>query len=161
MNPIETVIDQTLIFRKRIADIFSSVSEADADVIPPGWSNNARWHAGHLVVVPRMLMLALQGKPIGLPDTYKTLFAKDTSPANWAGLAVPPYKQLVGELTSEMEKLIGEIKPDLLTPFPKPYTTSATVVLHSPAEALNFSLVHDGIHVGLMFALKRSLAAMK
>jgi hypothetical protein len=45
-------------------------------------------------------------------------------------------------------------------PFLQPYTTSAGVVLHTPAQALNFSLAHDGIHMGLMMALKRGLDAM-
>jgi hypothetical protein len=45
-------------------------------------------------------------------------------------------------------------------PFLEPYTTTVGVVLHSPAEALNFSMTHDGIHLGMLLALKRGLDAM-
>lgn len=158
MIPPEAVLEQTLAIRDRILDVVNSIPEADIDRIPESWSNNVHWHVGHLVVVPCMLARMLSGQALGLSEEYKTLFAKGTAPSAWDGHTVPPIGPLKDQVRSVMMELFHEFANRLTTPFPQPYTTSAGVVLKTPGEALNFSLAHDGIHLGLLLALRRSLA---
>jgi hypothetical protein len=128
-----------------------------ADEMPPTWKNNARWHAGHLVVTPRLLTFGMTGEPLGVDENYRKWFGKGSSPAEWGGDAVPSFEQLCGELTSGTSALFAAMAERQDAPFAKPYTTSMGAVLNTPAEALNFSLAHDGIHIGLLIALKRAL----
>ena len=157
MIELSTLRSQTLALRS--AFVKKSATMADsADVIPAGWNNHLRWHVGHLVLVPRLLTLGLAGRPIGVPEEYRSWFAKGTMPRSWGDAPVPPLDQLLGESTGLMEELFDELATmDLNAPFATPYPTSAGVPLNNPAEALLFSFAHDGIHVGLLFALARAL----
>jgi hypothetical protein len=109
------------------------------------------------VVVPRALTLGLLGEPIGVPDDYRKWFAKGTSPATWGNDPVPPAGQLLREVTEKSEALFDELRGKEELPYPKPYTVTVGIELTKAAEALPFSLSHDGIHLGLLLALRRAL----
>lgn len=158
MITFDTLLSQTLSIRQRATDLLRSIPTEQADVVPPTWKNNARWHAGHMIVTPRLLTYNLMGKPLGVPDEYRKWFAKGSGPEAWNGEPVPGYEELISQLIPASEKLFGDLKDQLATPFAQPYKTSAGTVLNSLAESLNFSLMHDGIHVGMLLALRRNLA---
>lgn len=157
MISTQTLLDQTCQVRQRIAELIESFPADRTEAMPRGWRNNARWHAGHLVVTPRLLTLGLMREALDVPDDYRAWFAKGTSPADWAAGGVPPVGQLAAELVPTAEKMFRLFGSRMHAAFPEPYTTSAGVVLRSPAEALNFSLFHDGIHLGLLLALRRDV----
>ena len=160
MISLDTLIDQTLGVRQMIAKVLKSIPTEQSDVIPPTWKNNARWHAGHLLVTPALLSHGLLREPLGVPEEYKAWFAKDSSPANWTSPeALPSYADLVDELVPLSGRLFESIRDRADHPYLEPYTTSVGVVLKSPADAMNFSLMHDGIHLGMLLALRRALQA--
>lgn len=158
MISTQALLDQTCQVRQRIADLIASFPAECTDTVPPGWKNNARWHAGHLVVTPRLLTLGLMREAMDLPDEYCAWFAKGTSPSDWLAGGVPPVGQLTAEIVPTAEKVFRLFGSRMHAAFPEPYTTSAGVVLRSPAEALNFSLFHDGVHLGMLMALRRAIA---
>jgi hypothetical protein len=134
--------------------------EERADVVPPGWKNNLRWHAGHLALVPRSLTRGLAGKPLGVSDEMVRWFRKGSSPAEWGSVPVPSLAELARDLVDVIPELFDEFEGREGEPYERPYLTSAGVALASPADALTFSFAHDGIHFGWIIALKRSLRAM-
>lgn len=152
------VHEQTMAVRAMILKQAREI-ESRADERPPTWNNNLRWHIGHLVVTPRLLTFGLMDKPLGVPADYRTWFAKGTSPAGWQGADVPPIGQLLDEMIGLQDELFREVTPHELEPFSTPYQTSLGAVLRTPGESLTFSQTHDGIHLGMIFALKRALAA--
>jgi len=157
MTPTETLIDQTLSVRQMLVKLFKSIPLEQADTMPPTWKNNARWHAGHLIVTPSMITYGVMREPLNVPEEYRTWFAKGSSPAGWGNDAVPSYQDLCDDLVPSSGRLFEALKHRFDEPFLEPYTTSVGVVLHTPAQALNFSLFHDGIHLGMLMALKRAL----
>ncbi len=156
MDTFSIVKEQTIVARGKIADL-ARAHGADADRIPAGWNNNVRWHVGHLVVTPRRLTALLLGEELGLPAEYSKWFAKGTSPSDWGDDAVPPLEQLLGELSSETERVFADMEPRLAEAFPRSYGTTLGTVLKTPADGLTMSFIHDGIHVGLLLALARAL----
>lgn len=150
---------QTIGFRRRIAELLEP--EADrAHIIPPAWNNNLHWHAGHLVVTPHLLTSDNMGEPIGVPEEYRRWFAKGSSPRSWAGEDIPPFSSLVKQLESTAVELFDAFRDRAGEEFPEPFRTSTGVTLHTPADALLFSLAHDGFHLGSILALLRALNAM-
>lgn len=158
MVSYETLLSQTKIARAKIAGL-AKAHAAKADVVPPGWNNNVRWHVGHLVTTPHRLTSLMLGEPMGIPDSYNAWFAKGTSPKDWGGAAVPSLEQLAAEMDSEIEKVFAAMKPRWNEPFPKEYETSVGIVLRTPGDGLTMSYLHDGIHLGLLLALARALKA--
>lgn len=156
MSTLATIRTQTMAFRKAIRAL-SAPYRDQADVMPATWRNNLRWHLGHLVVTPRLLTVGLFQEPLGVADNYKRWFAKGTSPADWGADTVPSFDRLLEEVEDLSAALFEELDGRADAPFPAPYTTSVGVELASPLEALSFSLAHDGIHIGMIFALRRAL----
>lgn len=158
MITTETIINQTLLIRQMIVKVLKAIPTEQADVIPPTWKNNARWHAGHLIVTPCLLTHGLLKEPLTVPEEFRQWFAKESSPANWSDPeALPSYADLVDDLIPLSGRLIETFKDRMDEPFLEPYTTTVGIVLHNPGEALNMSLAHDGIHLGLLMALRRAL----
>jgi hypothetical protein len=157
MTNIQTIASQNRIVRQKAEMILRSISEQSADKIPANWNNNARWHAGHLVVTPRLITYGLLGKPLGVPEEYRKWFGKGSSPSSWQNENPPSFEELISQIVSSTDSLYEELSDLLEVPYAKPYTTSLGAVLHYPGESLMFSMVHDGIHVGLLLALKRDI----
>lgn len=159
MISLDTILDQTIGTRQLIVKFLKSVPTEQADIVPPTWKNNARWHAGHLLITPALLTNALLKKPLGVPEDYRRWFAKGTNPSAWGDDELPAYHDLVDEIVPLSGRLIEGVRNGAEEPFLEPYTTSVGIVLKSPAEAVNFSMMHDGIHLGMLLALKRALQA--
>ncbi|MDX2174837.1 MAG: hypothetical protein SF028_00040 [Candidatus Sumerlaeia bacterium] len=147
---------QSIILRQRLAAFALTLSEA-AEEIPPGWSNNIRWHIGHLATTPHRLTTLLLDGTMAIPPLYSTLFAKGTSPRDWVGLQVPSLETLCRELVDGQRSLYQHLDGRWDESFPVEYTTSVGIILQTPREGLAMSYMHDGIHLGLMMALKRAL----
>ena len=159
MITYDTIIYQTLFIRQGVVRLLSGLTPVQADAMPRTWSNNARWHAGHLVLTPHLLTRALRGEPLGVDENFRKWFSKGTSPKDWDADPVPPLEKLLPLITTDCEALLEDFRDKLDEPYATPYTTSAGAVLKTPGEALNFSLAHDAIHLGMLFALKRQIAA--
>lgn len=160
MTNADTLLEFTTALRTALANRLRAVPAEQLDATPPGWSSTLRWQVGHLVVTPRRLTFLLLNEPLGLPEDYNRWFAKDTSPANWGNDPVPPAEQLLDEMVSDIREVVEQMRPRWDEPFPKPYTTSTGAVLRTPGESLWFSLVHDGIHLGLMRGSLRALGLL-
>lgn len=160
MTPTETLIDQTLSERQMLVKLFKSIPLEQADTMPPTWKNNARWQAGHLIITPALLTHGIMREPLGVPEEYRKWFAKGTSPADWGTDPVPNYRDLCDDLVPSIGRLIENLRHRLDEAFLEPYTTSVGGVLHSPAQALNYSMFHDGVHLGMTMALKRALDSL-
>jgi hypothetical protein len=148
--------EQTLGFRRAIAGMLEGEGRR-AGIRPPTWNNNLHWHAGHLITTPRILTYGLMGEPIGVPEEYRKWFAKGSSPADWGDDPVPSFEELAGRLVDVIPPLFDAFEARADEPFPRPYPTSVGVLLRTPAEALSFSLAHDGTHMGMIQALRRGL----
>jgi len=155
----KTLKEQTMGARRAIAGLLSDETHR-AHLQAPTWKNNLHWHAGHLVTTPHLLTYGVMGEPIVIPEDYRRWFAKGTSPATWGNDPVPSFESLVEQVVVVVPGVFDAFEERADVPLPQPYATSLGVILRTPAEALNFSLVHDGIHIGMIQAFKRGLNAM-
>jgi hypothetical protein len=142
--------------RVAIVEVLRSLKGRE-DVIPKGWSNNARWHAGHLVLTPYLLTMGRLGEDLVVPADYRQWFAKGTSPANWGDAPVPSFDELVDRIVPSNVELHEALRGRLNEPFAEPYVTTVGAKLTCPLDALVLSCTHDGIHFGLLLALRRAL----
>lgn len=158
-NP-DKLLQFTTSLRAALANRLRDVPADKFDAVPVGWNSTLRWQVGHLVVTPRRLTFLLLGEPLGLPEDYNRWFAKDSSPAKWGSDPVPSATQLLDLMESDIRVVFEQLRPRWDEPFANPYTTSSGAVLSTPGEALCFSLVHDGIHLGLVRGTLRALGLL-
>lgn len=157
ISSFDTLLEQTVCVRQMITSLLKAIPEDKVNAVPSTWKNNARWHAGHLIVTPHLLTYGISKQPLPVPEEYRQWFGKGSTPKEWGTASIPGYQELVSDLVPTTTRLFQAWRDQMDEPFAEPYTTSVGVVLRTPGEALNFSFAHDGIHLGLLMALGRAL----
>ena len=123
-------------------------------IIPAGFNNNIWWNVAHVAVTQQLLVYKLSGLPCHVSDDFIKLYSKGTAPQK------NPTQQDVEMLKEALISLIFRTKEDLAAGVFKtyqPYMTSAGVTLNNVNDAMTFNLVHEGIHIGAIIALKKAI----
>ncbi|MGE5702799.1 MAG: DinB family protein [Clostridia bacterium] len=123
-------------------------------IVPDGFNNNILWNLGHILTVQEMLLFFTK-EPEHLPQSYLSLFGKDTKPADW-----PDDVPSVEVIVQHLEEQIGRIKDHFFNRLdenlPQPFKMRGKEI-STYGEMIMFSLYHEGMHTGYMMALKRAL----
>ena len=161
MTISKTLLGYTLALRRTISQVIHTLPQQHWDSIPPGWTNNARWHIGHLIITPQRLTFRQLQEPLQVSEEYQRWFARGSSPLSWGNDSVPEMDFLLSEMITSTENLFKAMIPRWDEPYAEPMTTSSGGVLHTPGEALTFNLAHDGIHLGYIYGLRHALSAQE
>lgn len=137
-----------------MADLIRGLSIEQIHRLPPGFSNNIVWNAGHAVATQQLLTYGLSGLPLRLDQTFVDAFRKGTHPGE------PFDEARLGLLLQWMletpEWLAEDYETGVFKTF-HPYTTSFGVRLYSIEEAIQFVTVHEGLHLGYMMGIRKGL----
>lgn len=148
----EQIFQQINLIRKATLKEMDHLTEEQADKQPEGFKNTIRWNLGHIYVVQNSLIAKFGGKPVETPSSYLKLFSPGTKPADWQG-DVPSLSELKKELEEQplklKEALAGQLDDE---------AAEAFLSLPTVGEILNFTLYHEGVHTGMIKALKAHTA---
>jgi DinB superfamily len=146
--------DITIKNRSILKSFLENFSLQDLNKIPEGFSNNIIWNVAHTIVTQQLLVYKLSGLPTIISeemiDNYKkgTKTVRDLSQAE-----VDDIKRL---LVSTIEKAKEDYNNSVFRKYNE-YTVSTKSILTSVEEAIAFNNFHEGIHLGYILALKKSL----
>lgn len=124
--------------------------------IPRGFNNNIWWNIAHVAVTQQLLVYKLSGLEPHLSEAFIHAYRKGSIP----DASYVPTLEEVDRLKAALIELITRTEEDLALGVFKtyqPYLTSAGVNLQNVSEAMTFNLVHEGIHIGAIIALKKAL----
>lgn len=139
--------------------IFNKIIETntleDLNKIPKGFNNNVIWNIGHIVVTGELLAYKLSGLKPALSDEIIDKYKKDSKPqGDLTKEAVNEIKEL---LLSTIEKTALDYSNGVFKDY-NAYTVSTTGnTLNNIDEALQFILMHEGIHYGYVLALLKAI----
>ena len=147
-----SVFDKTRGFYKNFLD---KLSLEDLNKIPEGFKNNIIWNIGHIVVTEQLLLYRLSGLPTMVSEEMIEKYRKDTKPEGFVTQAeVDEISEL---LFSTVKKTREDYNNNKFVTY-KEYTVSTTgSTLKNIDDAINFALFHEGMHLGYILALKKSL----
>ncbi|MCF7566905.1 DinB family protein [Sabulilitoribacter arenilitoris] len=142
-------------FRTIFNKIIDDNSLEDLNKIPKGFNNNIIWNIAHIVVSEQLLAYKLSGLPSILSDDMINKYRKDTKPeADATQEEVNKIKRL---LFSTLENTKADYNNGVFKTY-NAYTVSTTGnTLNNINEALQFILVHEGIHYGYILALLKAI----
>ena len=147
-----SVFEKTRGFYKNYLDKYSL---EDLNKIPEGFKNNIIWNIGHIVVTEQLLVCKLSGLPMMVSDELINKYRKDTKPEGFVS------QEEVDEIAELLFSTIKKTREDYHNKVFKSYneyTVSTTGnTLTNVDEAINFALYHEGMHLGYILALKKSL----
>lgn len=151
---MEWTFDITLKNRKVMSAFLEAFSLEDLNKVPENFNNNLIWNIAHLVVTQQLLSYSLSGLPMQISDALVEKYKKGTKvKGDVSQEEVDDIKSL---LFSTIEKTKEDYKKGIFNSF-EAYTTSTNSTLKSFEEAMEFNNYHEGIHLGYILALKKSL----
>lgn len=131
------------------------LSLAQLNAIPSGFNNNVIWNIGHCIVTEQILVYKLSGLKPNVSDELIEKYRKGTFPD---GKATQAEVDALNELAfSTIEHTKADFGSKVFSTFNE-YTLSTTGnTLTNVSQAIQFSLVHEGMHAGYILALLKAL----
>jgi hypothetical protein len=120
--------------------------------IPEGFKNNIAWNVAHLVVTQQLLQYQLSGMDCLVPDELIEEHRKGTFPTKtFTEEEFEEVTDLFAGLPDTLEEDYNEGIFETYTTYP----TSVGVELDSIEKAIAFNNYHEGIHLGIILAIKK------
>tara|TARA_B100000795_G_scaffold124002_1_gene92482 strand:- start:7599 stop:8090 length:492 start_codon:yes stop_codon:yes gene_type:complete len=122
--------------------------------IPEGFKNNIAWNVGHVVATQQVLHYKMSGLNCLCPDDLITNCKKGTTPTKtFTEEEFDEVKELLMGLPDTLEE---DFEAGIFENFDE-YLTSTGLVLDSLETAITFNNFHEGIHYGIIRAIKKFL----
>lgn len=141
--------------RKYLKNVLENNSLEDLNKIPKGFNNNIFWNVAHLVVSQQVLVYKLSGLPLLVSDELVEKYKKGTKPE------APVTQSEVEEIKALLFTPIEKTKEDYYNGVFKEYQEYVVVTtgntLRSVEDALQFTVFHEGLHIGYIQALSRAI----
>ena len=151
---MDWAFEQGLKNRAIFKSIIEDCSLETLNKIPKGFSNNIIWNIAHIVVTQQLLTYGLSGLPMMTSDEMVNMFRKGTKPER--DLTQNEVDEIKGLLIPTIEKTKEDYYNKVFKTYQE-YTVSTKSTLTNIEEALGFNHFHEGIHLGYILALKKSI----
>lgn len=146
--------DITLKNRALLKSILENYSLEDLNKVPDRFKNNLIWNIAHTVVTQQLLVYNLSGLPMNVSDDMVAKYKKGTKTEHVASQEeVDEIKSL---LFSTVEQMVTDYNNQRFKTYTA-YTVSTNSTLRNVEDAIAFNNFHEGIHLGYILALKKSL----
>jgi hypothetical protein len=120
--------------------------------IPDGFKNNIAWNVAHLVVTQQLLQYKLSGLDCLVPDDLIEAHRKGTFPAKI--FTEEEFEEVTDLLIGLPDTLEEDFNEGIFENY-NAYETSTGFVLDSFETAIHFNNYHEGIHLGVILAIKK------
>ncbi len=140
--------------RAILKSFIENFSLEELNKVPHGFRNNLIWNITHTIVIQQMLVYKLSGVSSMISEDMIEMFKKGTkTERDLTQAEVDDIKEL---LFSTVERTKEDYHNGLFKTYQE-YTTSSKSTLTNVEEAIGFNNFHEGIHLGYILALKKSL----
>jgi len=120
--------------------------------IPNGFKNNIAWNVAHLVVTQQLLQYKLSGLDCLVPDELIEAHRKGTFPTT--SFTEEEFEEVTDLLAGLPDTLEEDFNEGIFENY-NSYETSTGFVLDSIETAVNFNNYHEGLHLGIILAIKK------
>lgn len=151
---MDWTFDISLKNRTILKSFIENYSLEELNKIPEGFGNNIIWNIAHTVASQQILVYGLSSVPPMVSETMIEQFRKGTKPDR--DLTQAEVDEIKDLLFSTIEKTREDYHNGVFKSFQE-YTTSTKSTLTNVDEAIMFNSYHEGIHLGYILALKKSL----
>lgn len=149
MTNIDSTFKTIHSIRKTIAFTLSRLTLDQINLIPDGQSNNIIWNAAHIISVQQLLINRRSGAPYTEGKDITGVYKPGTIPE---GDVSQDFLDLIIErLVSSAIQMEADYKAGLFDNY-EPFSTRTKINLDTAADAINFELFHEGIHLGYIMS---------
>jgi hypothetical protein len=140
--------------RNILEGFLNQFSLDELNKIPDGFSNNLIWNIAHVIITQQLLVYGNSQLPMLVSDEMVAKYRKGTKAEHDVN------QEEVNEIRSLLFSTLEKTQDDYFNGHFKnyiEYTVSTKSTLTNVEEALEFNNFHEGIHLGYILALKKSI----
>jgi DinB superfamily len=149
---MQTSIDRYRKIRLYILESIKDLSVEQLNGIPEGFSNNIIWNIAHLVATQQAICYKRAGQEIKIEESFFDLFKPGTKPD--LKFDADMIQKIKAMFISNLDELEKDYNNNVFTTYTS-WNTRAGVEITNIDIALNFILYHEGLHEGIIGALKK------
>ena len=151
---MDFAFDATIKNRIILNSFLEKYSLEQLNLVPEGFRNNMFWNIAHTVVTQQLLIYNFSGLPMMVSDEMVAKYRKGTKTEHNASQA--EVNEIKALLFTTIEKTKEDYNKSIFKLY-KEYTVSTGSTLTKVEDAITFNNFHEGIHLGYILALKKSL----
>jgi hypothetical protein len=149
---MEKRIDILLKSRERLLSLIAPLTNEQLNKISVGFKNNIVWNVAHLLVTQQIICYKLAGLKCLISNEMIENFQKGTAPK---GIISEKEFDLIKQQFLQFPIQLNEDYSNGIFKHYNHYTTSLNVTLTSINDAIDYNLLHEGIHFGIVLQLKK------
>ncbi len=138
--------------RKMALNLLNELTPDQLYFIPKGFKNNIIWNIGHILITEQMLTYGLSGLELPVDKKFVELYGKGSIPT--AEISSEAIDAIKSDLISASKQTEVDYKNGVFKAFNQ-YPTSTGIVLTNIDDAIQFNTLHEGIHLGIILAIKK------
>jgi len=151
---MDWAFDITIKTRKFLNSFIENLSLLELNKVPDGFNNNIIWNIAHVIVTQQLLVYNLSGLPTIVSKEMIDSYRKGTRPLR--DLNQAEVDAISNLLFSTIEKTKDDYDSKLFQTYNQ-YTVTTKNTISNVEEAIEFNNFHEGIHLGYILALRKSI----
>lgn len=153
---METLFSTALSFRNVLSEKLTLLDDGTLDTIPDGFEASIRWHVAHMIVTPLLVTYERVGVTCPLvSQEFLTSARSGTSHENFSLNEDYGIKHLSEFLIETIKQLQRDVKDLEQNPY-ESYESSMGYLIKDMPSALAYSVIHDGIHIGMIRSILKA-----
>jgi len=138
--------------RNYLLENISALSTDQLNKIPNGFSNNIIWNIAHIIAAQQGVCYRRAGLPVVVGDDFFEMYKPGSRPER--EVTETEIAQIKQFLASTLERLELDYNKGLFKSY-TPWTTRYGVDINTIEDAISFLLYHEGLHAGIIMAMKK------
>ena len=149
---MKTQIEYLRATRNNYLKFIEGLSIDQLNKIPEGFNNNIIWNFGHALITQQLLQYKLGGVQPLIEEELLNKYRKGAKPTS--NVSQEEVEFLKSQMLSSIDQLESDYAAGKFKSYSE-YTTSYGSTLRSIEDAITFNTIHEGLHLGVIMALKK------
>jgi len=151
---MKTEIERLKKTRIFLLSLIKDLSAAQLNEIPSGFNNNIIWNLGHLIISQQGLCYTRSNIDAVVDEQFFSGYKTQTKPT---GTATEKEIETIKQLSvSVLDRLEDDYNKQLFSNYTA-FNTRYDIEIASIDDAIDFLLFHEGLHLGYIMAMKKSI----
>jgi len=137
--------------RQYLLEKIRPLSTEQWNLVPQGFNNNIVWNFAHMIAAQQGICYLRAGASMQIEETFYQLYKPGTKPTQFTG--PEEIEELKTMFFTTLDLLETDVRQSVFADY-QPWTTRYGVEIHNIQDTLQFLLYHEGLHAGIITAMK-------
>lgn len=141
--------------RQYLLEKIRPLSTEQWNLVPHGFNNNIVWNFAHMIAAQQGICYLRAGASMQIEETFYQLYKPGTKPTQFVG--PEEIEELKVQFFTTLDMLETDVRQSVFADY-QPWTTRYGVEIQNIQDTLQFLLYHEGLHAGIITAMKNMVS---